>query len=58
MKDVQCYELFGGVALKNHAFSLAGKQDSVRFNILVHDFHCSVCDWVTPLLLCLLSIMK
>ena len=21
MKDVQCHELFGGIALKNHAFS-------------------------------------
>ena len=21
MKNVQCYELFGGIALKNHAFS-------------------------------------
>ena len=21
MKDVQCYEIFGGIALKNHAFS-------------------------------------
>ena len=21
MKDVQCYELFGGIALENHAFS-------------------------------------
>ena len=21
MKDVQCYELLGGIALKNHAFS-------------------------------------
>ena len=21
MKDVECYELFGGIALKNHAFS-------------------------------------
>ena len=21
MKDVQCYELFGGIALRNHAFS-------------------------------------
>ena len=21
MKDVQCYELFGGIELKNHAFS-------------------------------------
>ena len=24
MKGVQCYELFGGIALKNHAFSLSG----------------------------------
>ena len=23
MKDVQCYELFGGIALKDHAFSLS-----------------------------------
>ena len=23
MKDVQCYELFGGIALKYHAFSLS-----------------------------------
>ena len=23
MKDVLCYELFGGIALKNHAFSSA-----------------------------------
>ena len=23
MKDVQCYELFGGIALKNHAFAFA-----------------------------------
>ena len=22
MKDVQCYELFGGIALKNHSFSI------------------------------------
>ena len=22
MKGVQCYELFGGIALKNHTFSL------------------------------------
>ena len=22
MKDVQCYEVFGGIALKNHAFSI------------------------------------
>ena len=25
MKDVQCYELFGGIALKNHAFSFSNK---------------------------------
>ena len=23
VKDVQCYELFGGIALKNHAFSFS-----------------------------------
>ena len=23
MKGVQCYELFGGIALKNHAFSFS-----------------------------------
>ena len=23
MKDVQCYELFGGITLKNHAFSFS-----------------------------------
>ena len=23
MRDVQCYELFGGIALKNHAFSFS-----------------------------------
>ena len=23
MKDVQCYDLFGGIALKNHAFSFS-----------------------------------
>ena len=23
MKDVQCYEFFGGIALKNHAFSFS-----------------------------------
>ena len=29
MKGVQCYELFGGIALKNHTFSF-------HFSILVH----------------------
>ena len=28
MKDVQCYELFGGIALKNHAFSFFFSFDS------------------------------
>ena len=23
MRDVQCYELFGGIALKNHSFSFS-----------------------------------
>ena len=27
MKGVQCYELFGGIALKNHAFSFFFKLD-------------------------------
>ena len=35
MKDVQCYELFGGIAPKNHAFS---------FNL---DFNIQVCDHMT-----------
>ena len=26
MKDVQCYELFGGIALKYHAFSFSFRQ--------------------------------
>ena len=28
MKDVQCYELFGGIALKNHAFSFFSSRAS------------------------------
>ena len=27
MKDVQCYELFGGIALKNHAFSFSSENE-------------------------------
>ena len=27
MKDVQCYELIGGIALKNHAFSFSFHRD-------------------------------
>ena len=33
MKGVQCYELFGGIALKNHAFS---------FFIFIHT-HADIC---------------
>ena len=32
MKGVQCYELFGGIALKNHAFSFS-------IGLLVDAFH-------------------
>ena len=31
MKGVQCYELFGGIALKNHTFSF-----SFSYNMIVH----------------------
>ena len=31
MKDVQCYELFGGIALKNHAFSFHFHKEAVNF---------------------------
>ena len=35
MKDVQCYELFGGIALKNHAFSflIVMKKCTVGLNV-------------------------
>ena len=26
VNDVQCYELFGGIALKNHAFSFSNAE--------------------------------
>ena len=43
MKGVQCYELFGGIALKNHAFSFSlynivfqiGSHETVEM-LLVH----------------------
>ena len=28
MKDVQCYELFGGIAPKNHAFSFVNRHSA------------------------------
>ena len=34
MKDVQCYELFGGIALKNHAFSLLISANAFCFHAL------------------------
>ena len=34
MKGVQCYELFGGIALKNHTFSF------FHFHIMVHSIKC------------------
>ena len=33
VKDVQCYELFGGIALKNHAFSF-----SMYIVVILSDF--------------------
>ena len=37
MKDVQCYELFGGIALKNHAFSFSCSHSTIEnFHILSH----------------------
>ena len=35
MKDVQCYELFGGIALKNHAFSLHLFEEQLSMQRLV-----------------------
>ena len=32
MKGVQCYELFGGIALKNHAFFLFFYADDKSLN--------------------------
>ena len=47
MKDVQCHKLFGGIALKNHAFSflkelnisMAYLLDTIDHPILVHRLH-------------------
>ena len=43
MKGVQCYELFGGIALKNHAFSFFNFHGDVkwclcRYKVLIVDF--------------------
>ena len=29
MKGVQCYELFGGIALQNHVFFIFGKNNNI-----------------------------
>ena len=38
MKDVQCYELFGGIALKNHAFSFFFHNRKTSFFSLLLSF--------------------
>ena len=38
MKDVQCYELFGGIALKNHAFSFLNIQEPMAFYLARKSF--------------------
>ena len=53
MKDVQCYELFGGIALKNYAFSFFNNQ---RHNDYIHMSYsqsidlCSHGQYLNPLL--------
>ena len=42
MKGVQCYELFGGIALKIHTFSffvISSAFDTIDHPILVHRLH-------------------
>ena len=40
MKDVQCYVLFGGIALKNHAFSCVVSLSSNQGSVLKTLFVC------------------
>ena len=37
MKDVQCYELFGGIALKNNEFSFFMFAVAQTLTSLIHD---------------------
>ena len=39
MNDVQCYELFGGIAHKNHAFSFSSSMSAAAqaLTSLIHD---------------------
>ena len=39
MKDVQCYELFGGITLKNYAFSFHIIYSSFYFTLLNYSEH-------------------
>ena len=41
MKGVQCYELFGGIALKNHAFSFFFQECNVNNNVLT-TYRCNI----------------
>ena len=38
MKGVQCYELFGGIALKNHTFSFSF---SLSYGFMLKMWNCS-----------------
>ena len=47
MKGVQCYELFGGIALKNHAFSFFhfifnDKASSYNFSVNTYNNNCVI----------------
>ena len=43
MKDVQCYELFGGIALRNHAFSFSLGVRRRQVLILPNEIVCALC---------------
>ena len=42
MKGVQCYELFGGIALKSHAFSFSFILSYVKPLFVINDSHSSM----------------
>ena len=42
MKDVQCYELFGGIALKNHAFSFSRSELEYMVGNILSDVYLRV----------------
>ena len=43
VKDVQCYELFGGIAPKNHAFSFSITHIKIEISVLLSQFRCTDC---------------